>query len=56
VSECYFMPTDNQFKDDLRKELIYNKELLEYLEHQDYERLRKKIAVTIERIEQSLQD
>lgn len=56
MSECHFMSTDNQFKDDLRKELIYNKELLEYLENQDYERLRRKITVNIERIEQSLQD
>lgn len=55
MSEMY-MPTDNQFKNDLRKELIFLKELLEHLDNQEYDRLKKKLTTNIERVEQSLQD
>ena len=51
-----YMPTDNQFKDDLRKELIFLEELLEYLDNEEYDRLRKKIKTNIDRVETSLQD
>lgn len=52
----YEMPTDNQFKDDLRKELLFLKELLEYLDNKEYDRIRKKLNDNIDRVEQSLQD
>lgn len=50
------MPTDNQFKDDLRKERILYKELLENLNNKEYERLKKKLETELERVEASLQD
>lgn len=37
------MPTDIQFKDDLRKELMMYQDYLELLENGETEKLRKKI-------------
>ena len=50
------MPTDIQFKDDLRKELIMYKEYLELLEEGNTDKLKKKFKDNITRIEASLQD
>ena len=55
MSDIY-MPTDIQFKDDLRKELIMYQEYLELLDNSDQEKLRKKFTDNIKRIEASLQD
>ncbi|MDD3339370.1 MAG: hypothetical protein PHS82_10995 [Lachnospiraceae bacterium] len=51
-----FMPTDIQFKDDLRKELMMYQEYLELLDNDEKEKLKKKFAENIKRIEASLQD
>lgn len=51
-----YMPTDIQFKDDLRKELIMYKEYLELLEEGNTDKLKKKFQDNIARIEASLQD
>lgn len=53
---CEYMPTDIQFKNDLRKELLMYKEYLELLESDEKEKLKKKFNDNIERIEASLQD
>lgn len=37
------MPTDVQFKDELRKELIEKEERLELLRNKEYEKLEKNI-------------
>lgn len=50
------MPTDVQFKDELRKELIEKEERLELLRNKEYEKLEKKYLKDIERINASLQD
>ena len=50
------MPTDIQFKDDLRKELMMYKDYLELLENSEYEKLKKKFQDNIARINASLQD
>lgn len=50
------MPTDIQFKDDLRKELIMYREYLDLLNNDEKEKLKKKFTDNIERIEASLQD
>lgn len=55
-SDFYNMPTDIQFKDELRKELIEKEERLELLENKEYEKLKKKYLKDIERIKASLQD
>lgn len=52
----YNMPTDIQFKDELRKELIMYQEYLELLDEDDKQKLRKKFLDNIKRIEASLQD
>ena len=41
--EEYNMPTDIQFKDDLRKEEIRIENELELLENKEYDNLKKKI-------------
>lgn len=52
-----FLPTNTaEFKDSLRRELIFFKELKKALEKEDYETLKEKIQSNIERIESSLQD
>ena len=50
------MPTDIQFKDDLRKELMMYEDYLELLENGEYEKLKKKFHDNITRINASLQD
>lgn len=50
------MPTDIQFKDNLRKEQIMYKEYLELLESEDFERLKQKFQDNLDRINASLQD
>ena len=50
------MPTDIQFKDDLRKELLMYQDYLELLENGETEKLRKKFEDNIKRINESLQD
>lgn len=50
------MPTDIQFKDELRKELIMYKEYLKLLESEDYDKLKEKFNDNIGRIIESLQD
>lgn len=50
------MPTDIQYKNDLRKERIFYEELLEILENEEYDRLKKKLKTELERVEASLQD
>lgn len=50
------MPTDIQFKDNLRKELIMYKEYKKLAEENRLEELLEKFNANIERIEASLQD
>ena len=50
------MPTDIQFKDELRKELIMYKEYLKLLDNNDLQTLREKFVENIDRINASLQD
>ncbi len=50
------MPTDIQFKDDLRKEEIKIETELEMLENKEYEKLKKKLERDLERVRASLQD
>ncbi len=51
-----YMPTDIQFKDDLRKEEIKIETELEMLENKEYEKLKKKLERDLERVRASLQD
>jgi hypothetical protein len=55
VSELY-MPTDIQFKDDLRKEEIRIEEELELLNNKEYVKLQKKLERDLKRVRESLQD
>lgn len=50
------MPTDIQFKDDLRKELIMYEDYLDLLKNGEIEKLKKKFDDNIKRINESLQD
>lgn len=50
------MPTDVQFKDELRKELIMYKDYLSLIENNKIDKLKKKFYDNIERIEANLQD
>lgn len=50
------MPTDIQFKDDLRKELMMYEDYLDLLENGNTEKLKKKFKDNIKRINESLQD
>lgn len=50
------MPTDIQFKDELRKELIMYQEYLELLNDGNVDKLKEKFDKHIKRIEASLQD
>lgn len=50
------MPTDIQFKDDLRKELIMYEDYLDLLKNGEIEKLKKKFEDNIKRINESLQD
>lgn len=50
------MPTSAEFKHDLRIQLNDWREVIQYLDSNDLERLRKKANIMIDTIEQSLQD
>ena len=50
------MPTDIQFKDDLRKEEIRIENELELLENKEYDKLKKKLERDLKRVRESLQD
>ena len=54
--EDYNMPTDIQFKDDLRKEEIRIENELELLENKEYDKLKKKLERDLKRVRESLQD
>ena len=54
--EEYNMPTDIQFKDDLRKEEIRIENELELLENKEYDKLKKKLERDLKRVRESLQD
>ena len=54
--EEYNMPTDIQFKDDLRKEEIRIENELELLENKEYDKLKKKLVRDLKRVRESLQD
>ena len=54
--EEYNMPTDIQFKDDLRKEEIRIENELEMLENKEYDKLKKKLERDLKRVRESLQD
>ena len=45
MMEDFYVPTDIQFKDDLRKEEIKLEELLNLLKNQEYEKLQKKLEL-----------
>ena len=53
---CDYMPTDIQFKDELRKEEIRVETELELLRNQRYDELEKKLERELKRIRESLQD
>ena len=50
------MPTDIQFKDDLRKEEIRIEDELELLANKEYDKLKKKLERDLKRVKESLQD
>lgn len=50
------MPTDIQFKDELRKEEIRIENELEMLENKEYDKLKKKLERDLKRVRDSLQD
>ena len=54
--EEYNMPTDIQFKDDLRKEEIRIENELELLENKEDDKLKKKLERDLKRVRESLQD
>ena len=54
--EEYNMPTDIQFKDDLRKEEIRIENELELLENKEYDKLKKKLERDLKRVREGLQD
>lgn len=55
VSDEY-MPTDIQFKYELRRQLTELQRKLELLENEEYEKLKKEYLKEIDDIETSLQD
>ena len=56
MMEDFYVPTDIQFKDDLRKEEIKLEELLNLLKNQEYEKLQKKLERDLKRVRECLQD
>ena len=56
VSDFYNMPTDIQFKHELRIQLTDLERKLELLNNKEYERLKKEYMKEIEDIQASLQD
>ncbi len=51
-----YMPTDNQFKNDLRIQRDDWAEVLEYINNREYEEAEKKAKKVLNRINESLQD
>ena len=56
MNDLYNMPTDIQFKHELRKQLTDLERKLELLEAKEYEKLKKEYRKEIEDIQASLQD
>ena len=56
MMEDFYVPTDIQFKDDLRKEEIKLEELLNLLKNQEYEKLQKKLDRDLKRVRESFPD
>lgn len=52
----YEMPTELQYKDELRKEEIRIENELEMLRKKDYEQLEKQLKRNLERVRKSLKD
>lgn len=50
------MPSDIQFKDELRKEEMRIEEDLELLRNEEYQKLQKKLERNLERVRTSLRD
>lgn len=50
------MPTDIQFKDELRKEEIKLEEQIEMLKNKEYDKMLAKFERELKRIRESLQD
>ncbi len=50
------MPSDLQYKDELRKEMIKIEEQIELIENKEYEKLRKKLERDLKRVRESLED
>lgn len=50
------MPTEIQFKDDLRKEEIRIENQLELLENKEYDKLKKQLLRDLKWVRESLQD
>ncbi len=50
------MPTDIQFKDELRKQEINIEDELNMLHNKEYQKLEQKLMRDLERIRKSLQD
>ena len=51
-----YMPTDIQFKDELRKEEIRIENELELLANKEYEKSKTKLERDLKRVRESLQD
>lgn len=51
-----YMPTDIQFKDELRKEKMRIEEELELLRNREYAKLEARLERNLQRIQESLQD
>ena len=54
--EGYDMPTDIQFKDELRKEEIKLEEQIEMLKNKEYDKMLAKFERELKRVRESLQD
>ena len=50
------MPTDIQFKDELRKEEIRIENEIEMLDNKEYDKLKRKLERDLKRVRDSLQD
>ena len=50
------MPSDLQYKDELRKEMIKIEEQIELIENKEDEKLRKKLERDLKRVRESLED
>ena len=54
--ECFALPTDIQFKDELRKEEIKLEEQIEMLKNKEYDKMLAKFERELKRVRESLQD